>query len=368
MRIVVALLAALACMLGATAARAHNMPYALAILRVAADGTWRLDVACHTAALVMGAPQGHLQPEAQATLEGWPDAEVQARADAMAEYMTRATVVRIDGRPGPPPEVAFPTVGQIREDGRMTLATAARSAPIVMRGRLPAGATSLALALPPDVGISLLRVQGGAAQALGPGQLSGPVAVKGPKASAGQTFAQYLVLGFEHILPKGLDHILFVLALFLLAPRLKPLTWQVTGFTLAHSVSLALAVFGLVELPARLVETAIAVSIAALAIDNLRSLEPSRWRPLTVFGFGLLHGLGFARVLRDLGLPRGQEALALASFNLGIETGQLTVLGLAFLAVGWAIARPGFRRWITVPASGAIAIVASLWTVTRALG
>ena len=102
-------------------------------------------------------------------------------------------------------------------------------------------------------------------------------------------------------------------------------------------------------------------------IDNLRSRQPSRWRPVTVFGFGLLHGLGFAGVLRDLGLPRGQEALALAGFNLGIEGGQLAVLLLAFLAVGWWIRRAWFHARITVPASVAIALVAGLWTIERSL-
>jgi hydrogenase/urease accessory protein HupE len=346
-------------------AAAHNMPYALATLRLAGDGGWTLEVRCHTAALVLGAPQGHLLPEAQDALAAMPDAEVARRSALMADFVRRATVVRVDARRVATPAAVFPSVAGVREDGAMTLATARPSAPIVFRGRLPPGARTLSVALPAEVGISLLRVEGGAAQALGPAQASAPIAVKGPEAEPDRTLAQYLALGFEHILPKGLDHILFILAIFLLAPRLKPLTWQVTGFTVAHSMTLALAVFGVVQVPAKWVEVAIAVSIAALAVDNLRTREPGRWRPLTVMAFGLLHGMGFASVLRDLGLPRGQEALALAGFNLGIEGGQLAVLGLAFAGVGWAIPRPWFRSRVTVPASALIAVVAGLWTVQR---
>jgi hypothetical protein len=347
-------------------AAAHDTPYALARLSVTPAGEWRLSVSCHIAALVLGAPQGHLQPEAQAALDALPDPEVEARARLMADYMRRATIIAVDGRRVATPPVAFPTVAEIREDGRQTLATAKPSAPFVLSGRLPPGARRLVVALPPDVGITLLRVDGGASQALSPAQPSAEIAVSGPQPGSGRTVGQYLTLGFTHILPKGLDHILFVLSLFLLAPRLTPLTWQVTGFTLAHSVTLSLAVFGLVALPPRIVEVAIAVSIAVMALDNLRSSEMAPWRPAVVFGFGLLHGLGFANVLRDLGLPRGQEAAALISFNLGIEGGQLAVLGLAFAGLGWTIPRPWYRARVAVPASAAIAAVATIWALQRA--
>ena len=113
---------------------------------------------------------------------------------------------------------------------------------------------------------------------------------------------QYLWLGYTHILPKGLDHILFVLGLFLLSAQLKPLLLQVTSFTIAHSITLGLSMYGIVSLPSRIVEPLIALSIAYVAIENLVTRELKPWRIALVFMFGLLHGLGFAGVLRELGL------------------------------------------------------------------
>ncbi len=183
--------------------------------------------------------------------------------------------------------------------------------------------------------------------------------------SAWQTFWRYLVFGFEHILPKGLDHILFVLGLFLFSRRLGPLFWQVTAFTVAHSVTLALAVLGVVELPARVVEPVIALSIAYVAIENIFAHRMTRLRPLVVFMFGLVHGLGFAGVLRDLGLPENQLLPALVAFNVGVELGQLSVIGLAFLAVCWMWNRDSYRKMVVIPGSIAIAAVGLYWTVER---
>jgi hypothetical protein len=107
---------------------------------------------------------------------------------------------------------------------------------------------------------------------------------------------QYLWLGYTHILPKGLDHILFVLGLFLLSARFKPLLMQVTAFTIAHSITLGLSMYGIVSLPSRIVEPLIALSIAYVAIENVLTRELKPWRIALVFMFGLLHGLGFAGV------------------------------------------------------------------------
>ena len=123
---------------------------------------------------------------------------------------------------------------------------------------------------------------------------------------------QYLWLGYTHILPKGLDHILFVLGIFLLSPRLKTMLLQVTAFTIAHSITLGLSIYGIVSLPPRIVEPLIALSIAYVAIENLVTRELKPWRLALVFMFGLLHGLGFAGVLRELGLPREEFLTALA--------------------------------------------------------
>ena len=184
------------------------------------------------------------------------------------------------------------------------------------------------------------------------------------------TAVEYGGLGFTHILPKGLDHILFVVGLFLLGTRWRPLLVQVTLFTIAHSVTLGLSMLDVVSLPPSIVEPLIAFSIAYVAVENLFTTELSPWRGALVFLFGLLHGLGFAGVLGELGMPRGQFGLALVSFNVGVELGQLSVIALATLAVGWwrLSNLERYRRWVVVPVSLAIALVGLYWTATRALG
>ncbi len=181
-------------------------------------------------------------------------------------------------------------------------------------------------------------------------------------------FREYVVLGFTHILPKGLDHILFVLGIFLLSTRLRPVLMQVTAFTVAHSITLALSMYGLVSLPSSVVEPLIALSIVYVAIENLSTRKLHSWRVAIVFVFGLLHGMGFAGVLRELGLPRGQFVNALVAFNVGVELGQLTVIALAFVAVAsWARRREWYRTRVVVPASVCIAAVGLFWTVERIL-
>lgn len=181
-----------------------------------------------------------------------------------------------------------------------------------------------------------------------------------------QVVKQYLALGFTHIIPKGLDHILFVLGLFLLATSLRPLLAQVTAFTLAHSITLALTMYGFVSLPSKVVEPAIALSIAYVAVENVVSTKLRTSRVAIVFCFGLLHGMGFAGVLRELGLPRREFVPALVAFNAGVEAGQLTIIACAFLAVAlWWRHREWYRGRIVVPASLAIAATGLFWTVQR---
>ncbi|CAN0588825.1 unnamed protein product, partial [Ectocarpus sp. 12 AP-2014] len=131
----------------------------------------------------------------------------------------------------------------------------------------------------------------------------------------------------------GLDHILFVLGLFFLSTRMGPLLWQISAFTLAHTVTLALGALGYVNIPGNIVEPIIAASIVYVAVENIVSDKLHRWRPLVIFVFGLLHGLGFASVLGEFGLPADQFIPALIGFNVGVELGQLTVIAIAFLLV-----------------------------------
>lgn len=181
-----------------------------------------------------------------------------------------------------------------------------------------------------------------------------------------QVVLDYILIGFEHIMPKGRDHILFILGIFLLSLRLKPLLWQVTMFTLAHTITLGLSMNNIISLPANIVEPLIALSIAYIGIENVFVKSLHRSRLFLVFGFGLLHGLGFASVLNDFGMPNDAFVTALISFNVGVELGQLAVISLAFLAVGvWFKNKPWYRELVIVPGSLMIAVIGLYWTVER---
>lgn len=188
-----------------------------------------------------------------------------------------------------------------------------------------------------------------------------------PRPTRWEVARQYLALGYTHILPKGLDHILFVLGLFLLSPRVKTLLLQVTAFTLAHSITLGLAIYGLVSLPSRIVEPLIALSIAYVAVENLVTRELKPWLLALVYLFGLLHGLGFAGVLRELGVPRGELLTGLLAFNVGVEGGQLTVIAVAMLLVWPLVTRGWYRRRVVNPGSLAIGAMGVFWTIARVL-
>ncbi|MEL6889311.1 MAG: HupE/UreJ family protein, partial [Pseudomonadota bacterium] len=212
-----------------------------------------------------------------------------------------------------------------------------RISEVVLAGEVPRDATGIQLDWPQGAGNLILRQQGVADPFTGlvsGGGSSGLITLAGGDAASGwRTFAAYVPVGFDHILPKGLDHILFVLGLFFLSIRLGPLLWQVSAFTLAHTVTLALGALGLVNIPGAIVEPLIAASIVYVAVENIFARGMNRWRPLVVFGFGLLHGLGFASVLGEFGLPEGTFIPALIGFNVGVEIGQLAVIALAAIAL-----------------------------------
>ena len=181
-----------------------------------------------------------------------------------------------------------------------------------------------------------------------------------------QIISTYLLLGFEHIIPKGLDHILFILGIFLLSVHLRPLLWQATMFTVAHTLTLGLSMRGIITLPSSIVEPLIALSIAYIGIENIFAHSLHKSRLVIVFFFGLLHGMGFASVLADFGMPANAFMTALISFNVGVEFGQLAVILLAFLAVGvWFRDRPWYHTVIVVPCSSAIALTGLYWTWDR---
>jgi len=181
-----------------------------------------------------------------------------------------------------------------------------------------------------------------------------------------EVIASYIVIGFEHIVPKGLDHILFILGLFLLSTHWRPLLWQVTMFTVAHTITLALAMNNIVELPSNVVEPLIALSIAYVGVENIIAKELHKSRLLLVFLFGLLHGLGFASVLTDFGMPKNDFATALISFNVGVEFGQIAVISVAFMLLNfWFKNKEDYRKYIVIPGSAAVSVIGLYWFLER---
>jgi len=180
-----------------------------------------------------------------------------------------------------------------------------------------------------------------------------------------EKFFLFTKAGIEHIIPKGLDHILFVLGLFFSSLVFMSLLKQVTAFTLAHTITLALAALGFVEIPGSIVEPLIALSIVWIAVENCVFKKTTKWRPVIVFGFGLLHGLGFASVLSEYGLPKDNFVPSLLAFNIGVEIGQLLVLLAAFILVWFIRKKSWYRQRIQIPASIGIALVGLFWFIER---
>ena len=243
-----------------------------------------------------------------------------------------------------------------------------------LRGTVPPGSSDFAFTYGLALGTYALNLRIGDGPVLTQwvvgGAVSEPVSLAAPlpPPTRAEIGWQYFELGFTHILPNGFDHVLFVVGIFLLTSRWRSIVAQVSTFTVAHSITLALTMYGIVSLPAKVVEPMIALSIAYVAIENLVVRELKPWRLALVFSFGLLHGMGFAGVLRDLGLPRSAFLTALVTFNVGVEAGQLSVIAIAFAACAYWQHRDriAYRRFVVVPASLAIALTGLFWTVQRA--
>jgi hypothetical protein len=247
-----------------------------------------------------------------------------------------------------------------------------RDSILILTADLPPGEAGVRLGLAPGYGSFVPRQIGGSADAYEGFLTGGELTPELPRMGiltegAGAVFLRYIGVGFEHILPLGLDHILFVLGLYFFATRMGPLLWQVSAFTLAHTITLALAATGVVKIPASIVEPLIAASIVYVGIENIFGRGNLRGRTALVFGLGLLHGLGFASVLGDYGIASGRFVPALLGFNIGVEFGQLTVIAMAFAATGWFITRSWYRQVIAIPASLVIAAIGAYWVVERTL-
>jgi hypothetical protein len=222
----------------------------------------------------------------------------------------------------------------------------------------------------------------GATQTAVLGGASGMRLVELDHPSPWSAFVEYLRAGIWHIW-SGIDHLLFLLSLLLpavlvrrqsrweavpmAAPAFANIVKVVTAFTLAHSITLSLAAFDVIRLPGRLTESVIAASIIIAALNNVfPRITEGRWR--IAFAFGLLHGFGFASVLAEMGLPKGARLISLVAFNLGVETGQLAVV-LAVMPLAYLLRSTSFYRRGVMPwGSSAIAGLALVWFLQRALG
>ena len=233
-------------------------------------------------------------------------------------FLERAAV-SFDGRPAASafeyiPSSAFNDYAQAPSKIRLTGAVPAGASNFTFTYGLALGTYALNARIG-DGPVQTQWVVGGAPSAAV--SLSAPL----PPPTRAEIGWQYFVLGFTHILPHGFDHVLFVVGIFLLTSKWRSIVAQVSTFTIAHSITLALTMYGIVSLPAKVVEPMIALSIAYVAIENLVVSELKPWRLALVFSFGLLHGMGFAGVLRDLGLPRPAFLTALVTFNVGRRGG-----------------------------------------------
>ena len=355
-------------------ARAHEIRPAIATVNFSADH-YDIEISANLEAVMAGVSPQHKDtnesPNAQTynRLRELPPAALERKIrEFLPEYLEGIEIRFDDARVQP--ALCALEVPEVGDPGR------ARLTRLHLCGAITAGARTFRWAYAANFGESIVRlpaVSGGDAVALWlkSGTRSEPyiLGVGMEQKTRLQVTAQYTALGFTHILPKGLDHILFVLGLFLLSTRWKPLLVQVTAFTLAHTLTLGLSVYGIVSLSPAIVEPLIAASIAYVAVENLVTAELKPWRAFVVFGFGLLHGLGFAGVLQEIGLPRSEFLTALLTFNLGVELGQLTVITLAYLLIGlWWKTKVWYRARLVQPLSALIAAVGIYWTIERIVG
>ena len=342
-------------------ASAHEIGTSRVNVQFNANGTYTIELVTDAASLLakLEASDGHTSASA-------PDAiALTKRLEALDEVFRQRVETAFDGV-RVQPSTAYSVV-PARDVTSVSLAT------IRLTGRVPASARVFTWQYGWTFASYALVIRGPASNAVTTEWLEGNATSKAftltqPAAEAGwaDTARRYFALGFTHIVPEGLDHVLFVLGLFLLTGRARSILWQVSAFTIAHSITLGLSMYGIISAPAAIVEPMIALSIAYVAIENLFLSELKSWRLALVFAFGLLHGMGFAGALRELGLPRSEFLTALVTFNLGVEAGQLAVIGATVLLVGWRWSpRVWYRRRIVLPASAVIACVAVYWTVAR---
>ncbi len=382
------LIAALLCIaLCAGVAWAHPTLPTVALVKVTEDGRVRITLVHDALAYALNDTSARVSDSDMRALLSGPESELADAFKDARERLEGGFQLSADGA-----AVAFEIVDEPRVDAVRLWKEQNPGQPLPLKMEfgisavLPRGAAAMTLRFPAVLSEVLLSVDrpGVEPQALplSAGERSPAIDVRGASGAARSTsdggeraparpasFAEvalrYARLGYLHIIPRGADHALFVLGLFLLTPRVGSVLWQISAFTLAHTMTLTLATLHVVTLPARIIEPAIAVSIAFIAVENLVVRRVHPWRTLVAFVFGLVHGMGFASGLMEIGLPTGQLAAGLVAFNVGVEGGHLTVLAGAFLLLGWWRGRAWYRSRVSIPVSIVIALVALVWFVQR---
>jgi len=350
---------------------------ALVEISVNTSGTYRVEVRASIEALLTGINARYKNTRDAPTAAAYDELRVLQAGDLMTAFQPFKTIFTgevalvFDGQPAP----LTITRVEIPEPGYTKVP---RISVIYLEGKVDRSVESITWYYPARFGDNAVRVRQvddineqwhwSDWQWLRKDQPSEPFSLTEvfTRQSITSVITTYLVAGFEHILPSGLDHILFILGIFLLSTHMRPLLWQVTMFTVAHTITLGLSINGVINLPANIVEPLIALSIAYIGLENVFAKTLHTSRLFLVFGFGLLHGMGFASVLADFGMPADAFTTALISFNVGVELGQLAVISLAFLAVGlWFSQKSWYRKAIVKPGSMAIALIGLYWTYDR---
>ena len=349
--------------------QAHEIRPAIATMTINEDRSFTIKMETNVEALIAEIGAEHDDTDDAPTavlynqLRGLSSDELKDRFSKTASNWMANPSLSFEGKPAglTLDKVEIPPVGDV---------DLARESSLFLSGTFPEAVDSFQWHYDKTYGASVLRIerpgQEVEAQFFAAGAKSEPfkIGVAEPRSWIEKAW-DYGVIGFTHILPKGMDHILFVLGLFLLNTNWRPLLVQVTAFTIAHSVTLALGLYGVVNISPSIVEPLIALSIVYVAVENIFTQKLHVWRPIIVFVFGLLHGLGFAGILTEIGLPPSDFILGLIAFNVGVEFGQLAVIALAFLVVGWFVNKPWYRSRVVIPASLAIAAMGAFWFVER---
>lgn len=361
------------CLIGSGLAQAHEIRPSIVDFNGLENNQFELSIKTNAEALLAGIGSEHDNTDQASNAEIYnqfrtldPISLEKKFEEFKAEFLQSLSLKFDDANfPFEDAKISIPEVGDL---------DLARDSIITVIGEIPGGAKTLQWSWPEKYGTSVIRINAfgedvgkGYSAFLSAGTASENIEFTASRAqTAWEVFVNYIQVGFVHIVPKGLDHILFVVGLFLLSSKLSALLWQISAFTVAHTVTLALGALGIVSISPAIVEPLIAASIVYVAVENIFTDHLQKWRPFVVFCFGLLHGLGFAGVLGEIGLSTNHFFLGLISFNVGVELGQLFVVSLCFLFVGlWFRNKSWYRQRITVPASLGIAVVASWWVFER---